>query len=44
MSTINIEKADGDTDMYIIVIDKDGNEKHMTKPMTFDLNVLKINI
>ncbi len=44
MSTITIEKADGDTNMYIIVIDSDGIEKHMTKSMSFDLNVLKVNI
>lgn len=44
MSTITIEKASGDINMYIIVIDKDDNEKHMTKSLSFDLNVLKINI
>lgn len=44
MSTITIEKASGDTNMYIIVIDKDDNEKHMTKPVSYDLNKLKVNI
>ena len=44
MSIITIEREDNSDTMYIIVIDKDGNEKHMTKSMLYDLNILKISI